>query len=82
MEGSSVKNKYLARPYLTYRQKQCLILLSEGRTCAAIALELGITVRTVRTHLRGAKIKLRAHSTTEAAVLAFKMGLLDRERND
>jgi len=82
MEGSKGNNKFLARPYLTCRQKQCLMLLSEGHTCASIALDLGITVRTVHAHLRGAKIKLRAHSITEAAVLAYKMELLESKKTD
>ena len=65
------------RPYLTFRQKQCLSLVAEGKTAAAIALELGITVRMVRDHLRNLKQRLGAISLPQATVIAAKMGLLD-----
>jgi len=66
------------RPYLTYRQRQCMRLLVEGKTIAQISLEVGISVRTVHAHLRHAKIQLRCYSTLQAAVKADRMGLLER----
>ncbi len=67
------------RPYLTFRQKQCLFLLADGKTAAAIALELGISVRMVREHLRNVKLRLGAISLPQAVAIAVKMGLLDKD---
>ena len=66
-------------PYLTFRQKQCLFLLADGKTAAAIALELGISVRMVREHLRNVKLRLGAISLPQAVAIAVKMGLLDKD---
>ena len=68
------------RPYLTYRQRQCMRLLVEGKTVAQIALEVGISVRTVHAHLRRAKIQLQCYSTLQAAVKADRMGLLEKPK--
>jgi len=78
MGNEELAGYFKFKPYLTFRQKQCLRLLSEGKTCYAIALELGITIRTVRSHLSNARKVLGAVSTTQAAVLANKMGLLEK----
>ena len=67
------------RPYLTFRQKQCLFLLVEGKTAAAIGLELGISVRMVREHLRNIKLRLGAISLPQAAAMAVKMGYLNTD---
>ena len=67
------------RPHLTRRQKECLRLLADGKTTAAIALEIGITIRTVRFHLRNIKLQLDAQSLLQAVAIAVKMGLLDDE---
>jgi len=72
-------HQFRTRPYLTFRQKQCLYLLAEGKTAAAIALELGISVRMVRDHLRNIKHRLGAFSLPQAVVMAVKMGLLDTD---
>jgi len=71
--------QFRTRPYLTFRQKQCLYLLAEGKTAAAIALELGISVRMVRDHLRNIKTRLGAISLPQAAAKAVKMGLLNMD---
>jgi len=70
------------RPYLTFRQKQCMRLLIEGSTASQISLELGISVRTVREHLRRARIQLDCYSTLQAAVKADRLGLLEGPRFD
>ena len=62
--------------HLTWRQKQCLRLVAEGMTVQSIALELGISVRTVDEHLHGARDRLGAVSTSQAIHLAMKKGLL------
>ncbi len=62
---------------LTWRQKQCLVLVAEGNTAKGIALELGISIRTVREHLHRARIALGATSVSQAIYLANKMGILN-----
>ena len=62
---------------LTRRQKQCLRLLAEGMTARACARDLGISVRMVRMHLQGARLRLGAVSSVQAVYIALKNGLLD-----
>jgi len=57
-------------------------LLIEGSTASQISLELGISVRTVREHLRRARIQLDCYSTLQAAVKADRLGLLEGPRFD
>jgi DNA-binding CsgD family transcriptional regulator len=61
---------------LSRRQKQCLLLTVEGWTADAIAVELGISTRMVRWHLRAVRERLGAVSTSQAVHLAVKRGLL------
>jgi len=68
------------RPYLTFRQRQCMRLLVEGKTAAQIALELDLSVRTVRDHLQRARRQLNCQSTLQAAVKADRMGLLKKPK--
>lgn len=65
------------RVHLSLRQRQCLQLIAEGLTAGAVALELGISVRMVREHLRCAREKLGGVSTAHAVHLAARQGLLD-----
>ncbi|MDO9545645.1 MAG: helix-turn-helix transcriptional regulator [Pelolinea sp.] len=71
-------NQHKVRVYLTFRQKQCLRLLAEGKTAAGIAFELGISTRMAREHLRNAKLRLGAVSLPQAAIFAEKMGLFKK----
>ena len=54
---------------LSERQRQVVLLLVAGVDRHAIAAELGISVATVRTHLRDGFARLGVHSTIEAAAL-------------
>lgn len=65
-----------AREPLTPREHEILALAAEGRSSAAIAAELTLSVQTVRTHLRNAIGKLNAHSRLEAVAIALRTGLL------
>lgn len=51
---------------LSPRQRDVLELLATGADRAAIAASLGVSVGTVRTHLRDAFIRLGVHSSIEA----------------
>jgi len=77
-----VKSSFQLRPYLTRRQKQCILLLIEGKTADEISLSLGISTRMVREHLRRAKTQLDCYSTLQAAVKADRMGLLKQANSD
>jgi DNA-binding CsgD family transcriptional regulator len=64
-------------PLLTARQKACLQLTAEGLTAQAAAHRMGISVRMVRWHLQQVRQKLGASSSTQAVLLASKLGLLE-----
>ncbi|SFK90332.1 response regulator transcription factor [Amycolatopsis sacchari] len=62
---------------LTVRERQCLALLVDGHATVAMAELLGVSVATVRTHVRALLTKLGAHSRLEAAALAVRHGLVE-----
>lgn len=53
-------------PHLSPREEAVLNLLSKGHTYKAIADELGVSIDTIRTHLRRIYEKLHVQSRTEA----------------
>lgn len=61
---------------LTPRQREILGLLCEGRSNKDIALRLGMSDNTVRSHLMFVFRELGVHTRTEAALMARRMGLL------
>jgi DNA-binding NarL/FixJ family response regulator len=59
-------------PYqLTAREKEILTSLSKGNSYKLIASEFGISIDTVRTHIKKIYEKLRVHSQTEAVSKAI-----------
>jgi DNA-binding NarL/FixJ family response regulator len=65
-----------ARAELTAREREVLVLVSEGKSNQAIADELVVSVHTVRNHVANLSAKLGAHSKLEALSLAIRAGLL------
>ncbi len=63
----------------TEREIDVLRLMAMGLGNKAIALELCISVGTVKTHVKALMQKLGAASRTEAAATADRRGLLDRD---
>ena len=61
-------------PTLTLRQRQVLGELVTGRSNAAIALDLDISVATVKLHVGGILRKIGARNRTEAAAMAMERG--------
>jgi DNA-binding NarL/FixJ family response regulator len=57
---------------LTPREREVLGLLVEGADGRTIALRLGISRNTVRTHVQSILTKLQVHSRLEAATLAVR----------
>jgi DNA-binding NarL/FixJ family response regulator len=61
---------------LTEKEKQVLQSLVEGRSYKMIALQLGISLDTVRFHIRNIYTKLHVNSATEAVALALRNRLV------
>lgn len=61
---------------LTSREKDILSSLSKGNSHKMIADEAGISIETVRSHLKKIYEKLQVHSQTEALSKAFKERLV------
>ena len=61
---------------LTQRERDVLRLLADGLANDAIGAELGISVETVRTHLRKAMDKLDADTRTHAVATALRQSLI------
>jgi DNA-binding NarL/FixJ family response regulator len=66
-----------AIPCLSERERQVLALVASGERNSAIALQLFLSIETVKTHLRHGMDKLQARDRTHAAVLAMQFGLID-----
>jgi DNA-binding NarL/FixJ family response regulator len=63
---------------LTRREREVLELIAGGRSNKRIALELGISEKTVKTHVGHLLEKLGVSDRTQAAVLAVRAGLVGR----
>lgn len=63
---------------LTGREREVLTLIAQGRANKRIALELGISEKTVKAHVGHVLAKLGVSDRTQAAVLAVQEGLLTR----
>jgi len=62
---------------LTDREREILALVATGVTNQRIARDMGISVNTVKAHLRNIFGKLGVASRTEATTLAIQMGLVN-----
>ena len=62
---------------LTVREHDVLRLVAEGLTNKEIGARLAIAEDTVKKHVQNIIWKLRAADRTQAAILAFRLGLLD-----
>jgi DNA-binding NarL/FixJ family response regulator len=74
-----------ARPALerlTERERQVIGQLARGRSNKQIALALGISERTARTHVSNILLKLGLASRTEAALLAAREGATQEPPTD
>ena len=64
--------------HLTNREREILALIANGRSNKRIALELGISEKTVKAHVGRVLAKLGVSDRTQAAVLAVREGLVHR----
>jgi two-component system, NarL family, response regulator LiaR len=65
---------------LTRRERDVLELIAGGRSNKRIALELGISEKTVKTHVGHVLAKLGVSDRTQAALLAVREGLVGNAR--
>ena len=61
-------------PALSPREREITHLMAEGRTAEAIGAELGVSVETVRTHVRNVIRKLQARNRVHAIAIALERG--------
>jgi NarL family two-component system response regulator LiaR len=65
------------RELLTERELEVLRLIAHGRANKAIALELGLSEKTVKTHVSNILGKLHVSDRTQAALYAVRERLVD-----
>jgi len=63
---------------LTPREREVLVLVGRGMSNKRIARELGLSEKTVKTHVANVLHKLGATDRTQAAVYAVRTGLIPR----
>jgi DNA-binding NarL/FixJ family response regulator len=73
----SSHERQAAKP-LTERERQVMQELARGLSYEDMAKALGVSVNTVRTHVRMIYDKFEVNSRTEAVLLAMKLGLVKR----
>lgn len=61
---------------LSKREIEVLRLYAQGNLCKVIAYMLGIEHITVKTHLFNTRKKLKAVSTRDACILAYRLGYI------
>jgi two-component system, NarL family, response regulator LiaR len=69
------------REQLTARERDVLGLIARGRSNKRIALELGISEKTVKAHVGHVLAKLGVSDRTQAALLAVQEGLVEGRRS-
>jgi two-component system, NarL family, response regulator len=73
--GAKLADRMIA-PSLTGRELHILRLVAGGKANKEIAYELGLSEGTVKSHINAITSKLGVNSRTEAALMAYKRGLL------
>jgi DNA-binding NarL/FixJ family response regulator len=75
-EGVSEARKLAAVARLGPREIEVLQCIADGLTVGATSEKLGISVHTVRTHIKRILTKLDAHSRVEAVMTGLRSGLI------
>jgi DNA-binding CsgD family transcriptional regulator len=61
---------------LTARERQILVLISQGNSNRCVARELGIAEKTVKNHLSAIFTKVGASDRTQAVVMGIRSGII------
>lgn len=64
-------------PRLTPRERECLVWVGRGKTAAEIAIILGLSIDTVRDHVKSLRGKLSATTRAEAVARAVALGEIE-----
>ena len=68
-------------PQLSPREREIMHEMAEGLTAEKIGAKLGVTVETVRTHVRNAIRKLQARNRVHAIALALERGEIELDQD-
>ena len=76
IQSQDYANQYFLYEELTNREREVLDLIAQGKSNQEIAEILFITLKTVKTHVSNILAKLGVEDRTQAAIYAFKHGLV------
>ena len=76
IQNQDYANQYFFYEELTNREREVLDLIAQGKSNQEIAEILFITLKTVKTHVSNILAKLGVEDRTQAAIYAFKHGLV------
>ena len=62
--------------HLSKRQAQVLALVAEGATDNEIAIQLGLSAKTISSYVKHIRTRFEAQSRAQAVALAIRQGLL------
>jgi len=69
-------------PNLSPREREIMHLMAEGGTAQDVAARVGVSVETVRTHVRNVIRKLQARNRVHAIAIALQRGDITIDRDD
>lgn len=67
----------LAGPELSEREREVLVLVARGLTSRRIAVRLGVSIATVRTHVEHIRDKLGVRTRSQAVARALALGQIE-----
>ena len=76
IQNQDYADQFFLYEELTNREKEVLDLIAQGKSNQEIAEDLFITLKTVKTHVSNILAKLGVEDRTQAAIYAFKHGLV------
>ncbi len=82
VEPASTKGQPESGPALSEREEEVLQAIARGDRSKEIALQLGISERTVKAHLANIYSKLGVDSRAAAVAVAAKKGMLNNSNID
>jgi DNA-binding NarL/FixJ family response regulator len=77
---AQIITEYIADDVLSMREEQVLGHVAGGYCNKRIAMHMGISVETVKTHMKSILAKIDARDRTQAVVIAMRRGIIDVQR--